>query len=507
VKARTLRRLPVLLAAGLLTACSRSVPVGTPSARAVTSPAPSDALTKELEEARKAGLPTSAKELQPPLPPDDQNAALLYLKWADMRKSKAITGDDEAEVTKLSDITVPDLQVVAGRRILAEKQDALRMIHQAVSRPYCVFVKDWSQGLAILYPELAYVRSMARWLIAESGVMLRDGKPMEAIHNTALGFQMVRHVAQNPDEIHYLVAIALQRTTLGALENILLAYGDKPEVVSAVQQVVDKEMPRLKASDGLRAQIVMVLATADLLRKSEEEQRRDFGLTNNKDATMLDALRTLMQPNVEAENLKDKNPPLVMPMTTSMPSRKDPAAYGRWVDENAILAVRSLRTIIPAADKPFEEANKTVRTVARDLLYQTFKDAAPELLKGKDPKVEKPLPPSSATLASLFIMGCGEIITARVRDYTNARTDALRAGAALMNFRAKRGRFPDKLADAVSPVPTDPFDGKPLKYRREGAGFVVYAAGRNLDFNGGTPGKKPNLREAFFRYPASAYRR
>jgi hypothetical protein len=501
VRKSLLYGLPLLGVAGLLAACSRGVPPGLQPAKAVASPVPSAELAKELEVARRAGLPTSAKELQAPLPPEYQNAAPLYLQWAGLRDAKRVTAGDDEEVSKLIDFSVPDAQVAAGRRVVAEKPDVLKLIHDAVSRPKCVFVKDWSQGPAILYPELAYIRSMARYLSGESGLMVRKGKPVEAARNLALGFRIAGHVGQNPDMLHYLVALAVQRTILRGMESILLAAGDEPGVADAVRLAVEKKTPRLKASDGLRAQIVMALATADWLHRSEAEQRRDFGLTNNKDANILDALRTLMQPHVEAEDLKDKDPPLVMPMTTSMPSRNDPVAYERWVDENKIQAVRSMRKIIPAADKPFEEANQTVRTVARDLLYQTFKDAAPELLKGNNPKVEKPLPPSSASLASLFIMGCGNLIIARQGDYARARTDALRAGAALLTFKTKHGRFPAKLAEALFPAPTDPFDGKPLKYRREGAGFVVFAVGKNLNFTGGTPGKKPDSREAFFRYP------
>ncbi len=56
-------------------------------------------------------------------------------------------------------------------------------------------------------------------------------------------------------------------------------------------------------------------------------------------------------------------------------------------------------------------------------------------------------------------------------------------------FKQKHGDYPEKL-DEVSPefidvVPDDPFTGKALVYRRDGAGYILYSLGPNrLDNNG-----------------------
>ena len=68
-----------------------------------------------------------------------------------------------------------------------------------------------------------------------------------------------------------------------------------------------------------------------------------------------------------------------------------------------------------------------------------------------------------------------------------ATLDALiltaRAGLACRIFKSRTGQYPENLAALVPAllpeVPVDPFTGRPLVYRREGKGFIVYSLGSN----------------------------
>ena len=79
-----------------------------------------------------------------------------------------------------------------------------------------------------------------------------------------------------------------------------------------------------------------------------------------------------------------------------------------------------------------------------------------------------------------------------------AREATTLAAAALLTEKAKRGSYPGGLP----PEFADPFTDRPLVYRREGGGFVVYSAGPTGHFDGGRPGQKVPGRESLFRYPA-----
>jgi hypothetical protein len=56
-------------------------------------------------------------------------------------------------------------------------------------------------------------------------------------------------------------------------------------------------------------------------------------------------------------------------------------------------------------------------------------------------------------------------------------------------FRQAQGKLPEKLDDLcptyLAAIPTDPFDGKPLRYKRLARGYVVYSIGRDGEDNGG----------------------
>lgn len=74
-----------------------------------------------------------------------------------------------------------------------------------------------------------------------------------------------------------------------------------------------------------------------------------------------------------------------------------------------------------------------------------------------------------------------------------ATLDALiltaRTGLACRIFKSRTGEYPEDLEALVpgilAEVPTDPFTGKPLVYRREGEGFIVYSLGSNEKDDGG----------------------
>ena len=72
--------------------------------------------------------------------------------------------------------------------------------------------------------------------------------------------------------------------------------------------------------------------------------------------------------------------------------------------------------------------------------------------------------------------------------------EAQALACALERSRVADGKFPDTL-DALAPrfiakLPHDIITGEPLKYRREGDGYVLYSVGWNEKDDGGKPGTK-----------------
>jgi hypothetical protein len=54
-----------------------------------------------------------------------------------------------------------------------------------------------------------------------------------------------------------------------------------------------------------------------------------------------------------------------------------------------------------------------------------------------------------------------------------AKEGTLYAAACVLEYKAREGKYPGTLSQAVSPVPVDPFSKVPLDYKRTAKGFEV----------------------------------
>ena len=65
----------------------------------------------------------------------------------------------------------------------------------------------------------------------------------------------------------------------------------------------------------------------------------------------------------------------------------------------------------------------------------------------------------------------------------------VQAGFALAAHKAEKGRYPERLAALVptylKEIPEDHYVEKPLMYRRQGQGYIVYSVGPNMKDDGG----------------------
>jgi hypothetical protein len=71
----------------------------------------------------------------------------------------------------------------------------------------------------------------------------------------------------------------------------------------------------------------------------------------------------------------------------------------------------------------------------------------------------------------------------------DATRGLVRLAIAATAFKAKHGKYPEKLADLVPEfipeVPPDPYDGHPMRLRRAEGGVVIYSIGRDRKDDGG----------------------
>lgn len=95
--------------------------------------------------------------------------------------------------------------------------------------------------------------------------------------------------------------------------------------------------------------------------------------------------------------------------------------------------------------------------------------------------------PSTQVIAKMFVRDCHSTVHSHFR--TVARLQCARAALAAERFRLVAGRLPggpDELVPKyLDEIPSDPFDGNPLRWSSTPEGIVIYSIGSNLSDEGG----------------------
>ena len=452
---RYLPQITLLISLCLCASCRPGVSNGGPttakgeSGRHGLSAAPLS-LPEEIKLLRRAGLPTSPEELQPALPPPDKNAAPLYRQLAALVKTKPVSEADKIAVEGHGDGV---LKPEAARRLteaLQHRADIGELVHKAALRPKCVFDRDWSVGPAAPFPEADAVRLAARWLSAESALQLYRGETLSAVKTAALGFRLGAHMAQSTDLVPYLVANATDATTLGAMKRILYAAGDRPGVAAAVQHAVETEWRPHSLARALQGEVILPLV--------ELEKDRKAGPAAYEKALAADRRQGVPE--------------------TARLTEDDRSHWDRFVDRRKAAALRIVRETAAVADRPYSEASLALASVSSEL----------------DTHRQDPAFLSAAEVFPVYEQAV------KKHAQLQARVATVEAAAAALNWKAGHGSLPPSLASAMPRPPADPFDGRPLRYKREGNGFLVYSVGPTGKFDGGTAAVKSDALETVFRY-------
>lgn len=404
---------------------------------------------KEIALAKKAGLPTTPQDMLRSIP-DSRNAGLLYQELDRALKAKPAGILEIDKMTLLSRVRPTPQQIARARSELNARKDLMALIHRAAALPDCDLQHRWSDGPAMLFPEFSRMRAATRWLMAESGLLLWDGKPLEAVRNAALGFRISAHSQTDQILIAHFVAIAIDAITLRGLENILYHTGGRPDVAIAVRSAVEQNWSSRSLAHSLRGEVLFGITSADMARKE--------GLGGISESTGGNG------------EINAKNPAQMTP--------EERRNLNDMIDFSTAWVVRTIRELMASADLPYPQARAACSKAEK------------QLTNSKDPRM---------ALAAVVAPAYSNVPGRRAYDIAKARI--VQSAAAVLAWKAKHGSMPTSLSAAVSPAPEDPFDLKPLRYRRIGNGFVIYSIGETGKFNGELADPRVYSREAVFRWP------
>jgi hypothetical protein len=420
----------------------------------------------EVALAQKTGLAWGANTQKKPLPPSE-NAALLY------REVGAGRGESESSkvLNRFMDLRTPTAAQVERARQAVMQCPELRVIHQAVALPHCRFGHRANGP----HPELAALRNGARLLYAESLVLAYQGKGPEAVRNLASGFRLAQHAAGEGTLIHWLVAIAVDAITLAGMERILKVRNGEAATATAVVSAVGKQWKPLSLASVLAAETAFLQIE---MARAQEAGFYPYLLGGVDEMFSLPGLSREEKAELEQEQRKAK---AELERSLSPATRTSKANEKLLMDASTAYMLRWMRQLKAVADQPYPKAHLVFDTFKRDL-------ATPATLPD-GPKAIRMIP---AGLMGTFAA------PVEFKGYSAARAMTLLAGARLL---AK----PMATSQTMSGWPKDPFDSKPLRYRRGGAGFVVYSVGPDGNFDGGMSGARltGQTSSLLFRYTSA----
>ncbi|HOC68335.1 MAG TPA: hypothetical protein PKO23_05965 [Candidatus Hydrogenedentes bacterium] len=316
-------------------------------------------------------------------------------------------------------------------RVHLEKYgDLLELLHEAALLPPGGYSLDYSKGFEMELPHLAKTRCAVRLLQAAATYAALVGDVDGAFHALTTAMAIPRPLQQEDLLISFLVRKACSDIALATLAETLgrITYTDAQ--LSHFQRFFASEYDP------------EALANAFITE-------RVFGFEAFNDPARF--------MNARINWLEE-----VLP-GASLTVVRTANAFG-WFTQDRDYYLDSMERLIQAARMPYAEA----------------RNAFPDLEAGGGSVL--------TSLSDILLPALGRVIEANAAYET--RLDQGAVAAAIERYRVAQGAPPDHL-EALVPgyldkVPPDPYDEQPLRYRREGEGYVIYSIGDNLADEGGT---------------------
>jgi len=397
-------------------------------------------LKAELRKLAASGGVVNFMDGIPPPVPEDQNAAPLDLKAAQIIEDrdkqffeKQGRPGDRGERYDIDFSQPVDLARLSA--MVRQDADVLELLRRATLLPKCRFDTNWEDVLGALFPHYAKMRRVARFLRTATIEAALRGDPTEALDRARIGFILSRRMLGEPVLIAQLVAWAIDG---------IVARG----VMCVVERgVVPEDAARRLAEEIAKDDLIAAHARAMQMERAaglwafEQMRRRPVWV-----GTVLG--------NVTSES------GLRLWLWKLWGNVGRPLLYA-----NELVYLDYMEQAIQAAKLPWREG-----------AWRQVRDAADKMPWWA---------PLVRALAPLY-SGVGQ-----KRDRVIAARAMLVTALAIEVYRQRTGHLPASLVALKAEVPwamtQDVFSGHDLIYRPRDGGYLLYSIGPNLKDDGGKP--------------------
>jgi hypothetical protein len=312
----------------------------------------------------------------------------------------------------------------------------LTRLQASLARPDCRFPVIITNGFAALLPHLSAAKQEALRLRVMSAVATDEGRVDEAITAMNVTTQLARHLTREPFLISQLVCVALMQGVLDDVSRLLSRQTLTASDLTALEAVIR----RTELSGALEASLFSEIPAGMSV----------FSMSSRRVA------KIFLEGGEGYSESGWKTAVLVLDVTGG--TSADRRLYLETMVKLSSLATNAS----PTAIEEFQRVVDRAATEARRF------------------------PPR--LLSTLLLPALGKVPQKFLA--IEARRRAAMVALAIERHRlAHGGQIPGSLgtvsAEFLPAIPTDPFDGQPLRYRTLGHGYVVYSVGQGLQDNNG----------------------
>lgn len=406
------------------------------------------ALTKALAALKARGIPLAARDLAPPCP-DEDNAARL---WKAVENISAIPGrktsnpgqpphkNGASDIGGLisrawNDFTagrpITPADRAALKDVILKNEKAFALLAEMGNKP-CFLYRDPAESLVeSRVPDAIQMIKTTELLFFSSLFSIEDGDVPSAVTKLLTGLKFTPLAAGEGTLIAYLISVAESRFLSQSLGEICRGREVAEEDLVGLMAALNPSLWPDRLAAAWRGERVMFVEVGEYLIKGS---LADLGSIWEGPTWWQKLGLWILRPLVKRD------------LRRSLPRFE-------WLEAQARLPYYRNREALRSRDRDIQEG----------LPWHAF------LSRMTAPSGVESVFMKSAQIEAIML--------------------ASRAGLACRLYKIRTGQYPESLESLVPAllpeVPTDPFTGKPMVYRRDGKGFIVYSLGSNQKDDGG----------------------
>lgn len=394
---------------------------------------------------RLARLEAEAAELDLPLDPEDMairpavpvadNAAPFYRRFAAELKARKDLKSDMVRAAMEGAMRPGEAELRRARPVVAQLSPLIDVASQASTKAGCDFERDWSLGPDVMFPEFANQKDAAKWLCTRALTRARSGDLEGGLKDLEAAGKIGGHIGREKSLISGLVMIAIDAITIAGIESLASYKEHDIATLRSLREALENLPDIPHYSHFLEGEVFFGYYTARHLDR-------------------------FWKKNTEAEEW-DWDSSMGVPRIVVLPPFISSELVGKAYAAKSLEYWTHMFRLIRSEKYSAAEIGRKMDVLARD--YEgTYRP--------------------SDVLNTILMPVFAQAGQAFEKAEANRRM-AIAMIDVLLHKRAT-GHYPKTLEEIGIRI-TDPYDGKPIRYRLTETGFRIYSIGSDREDDGG----------------------